>query len=69
MSRQMWKDAYNVIKAMLQYDEMDIPKIWTMAGECLRQLSQLKEAKDFLEQGMVWILMMGNPFFSFWRNI
>ncbi|KAF9363267.1 transcription factor TFIIIC subunit tfc4 [Mortierella sp. NVP85] len=50
MSRQMWKDAYNVIKAMLQYDEMDIPKIWTMAGECLRQLGQLKEAKDFLEQ-------------------
>ncbi|KAF8979041.1 transcription factor TFIIIC subunit tfc4 [Entomortierella lignicola] len=50
VSKQMWKEGYNVIRAMLQYDEMDIPKIWTMAGECLRHMGQLKEAKDFLEQ-------------------
>lgn len=47
----MWKDGYNVIRAMLQYDEMDVPKIWIMAGECLRHMRQFKEAKDYLEQG------------------
>ncbi|KAF9112233.1 transcription factor TFIIIC subunit tfc4 [Mortierella sp. AM989] len=50
VSKQMWKEAYNVIRAMVQYDEMDIPKIWVMAGECLRHLGQLKESKDYLEQ-------------------
>ncbi|KAF9133295.1 transcription factor TFIIIC subunit tfc4 [Mortierella sp. 14UC] len=50
VTKQMWKDGYNVIRAMLQYDEMDIPKIWIMAGECLRHMRQFKEAKDFLEQ-------------------
>ncbi|KAF9904994.1 transcription factor TFIIIC subunit tfc4 [Linnemannia zychae] len=50
ITKQMWKDGYNVIRAMLQYDEMDIPKIWIMAGECLRHMRQFKEAKDFLEQ-------------------
>ena len=48
----MWKDGHNVIRAILQFDEMDIPKIWIMAGECLRHMHQLKEAKDYLEQGM-----------------
>ncbi|KAK3848666.1 MAG: hypothetical protein J3R72DRAFT_360930, partial [Linnemannia gamsii] len=51
VTKQMWKDGYNVIRAMLQYDEMDIPKIWIMAGECLRHMRQFKEAKDYLEQG------------------
>ncbi|KAF9403508.1 transcription factor TFIIIC subunit tfc4 [Mortierella sp. AD011] len=50
VSKQMWKEAYNVIRAMLQYDEMDIPKTWIMAGECLRHMGQLKESKDYLEQ-------------------
>ncbi|KAF9432742.1 transcription factor TFIIIC subunit tfc4, partial [Entomortierella beljakovae] len=50
VSKQMWKEGYNVIRAMLQFDEMDIPKIWIMAGECLRHMGQLKESKDFLEQ-------------------
>ncbi|KAG0376663.1 transcription factor TFIIIC subunit tfc4 [Mortierella sp. AD032] len=50
VTKQMWKDGYNVIRAMLQYDEMDIPKIWIMAGECLRHMRQFKEAKDYLEQ-------------------
>ncbi|KAG0326992.1 transcription factor TFIIIC subunit tfc4 [Dissophora globulifera] len=50
VNKQMWKEGYNVIRAMLQYDEMDVPKIWTMAGECLRHMGKLKEAKDYLEQ-------------------
>ncbi|KAF9138688.1 transcription factor TFIIIC subunit tfc4 [Mortierella sp. GBA39] len=50
VTKQMWKDGYNVIRAMLQYDEMDVPKIWIMAGECLRHMRQFKEAKDYLEQ-------------------
>ncbi|KAF9306517.1 transcription factor TFIIIC subunit tfc4 [Mortierella antarctica] len=50
VTKQMWKDGYNVIRAILQFDEMDIPKIWIMAGECLRHMHQLKEAKDYLEQ-------------------
>ncbi|KAF9100961.1 transcription factor TFIIIC subunit tfc4 [Mortierella sp. GBA35] len=50
VTKQMWKDGYNVIRAMLQYDEMDVPKTWIMAGECLRHMRQFKEAKDYLEQ-------------------
>ncbi|KAI1314673.1 transcription factor TFIIIC subunit tfc4 [Mortierella claussenii] len=50
ISKRMWKEGYNVIRAMLQFDEMDIPKIWIMAGECLRNLDRLKDAKDYLEQ-------------------
>lgn len=47
----MWKEAFNVIRAMMQFDEMDVPKTWVMAGECLRHMGQMKEAKDYLEQG------------------
>ncbi|KAG0362893.1 transcription factor TFIIIC subunit tfc4 [Gamsiella multidivaricata] len=50
VSKQMWKEGYNVIRAMLQFDEMDILKNWVMAGECLRHMDQLKDAKDYLEQ-------------------
>ncbi|KAF9930234.1 transcription factor TFIIIC subunit tfc4 [Linnemannia zychae] len=50
ITKQMWKDGYNVIRAMLQYDEMDIPRVWIMAGECLRHMRQFKEARDYLEQ-------------------
>ncbi|KAF9913447.1 transcription factor TFIIIC subunit tfc4 [Lobosporangium transversale] len=50
VNKRMWKEGYNVIRAMLQYDEMDIPKIWIMAGECLRHMDRLKDAKDYLEQ-------------------
>ncbi|KAF9949323.1 transcription factor TFIIIC subunit tfc4 [Mortierella alpina] len=50
VSKQMWKEAFNVIRAMMQFDEMDVPKTWVMAGECLRHMGQMKEAKDYLEQ-------------------
>ncbi|KAF9963994.1 transcription factor TFIIIC subunit tfc4 [Mortierella alpina] len=50
VSKQMWKEGFNVIRAMMQFDEMDVPKTWVMAGECLRHMNQMKEAKDYLEQ-------------------
>ncbi|KAF9575994.1 transcription factor TFIIIC subunit tfc4 [Mortierella alpina] len=50
VSKQMWKEGFNVIRAMMQFDEMDVPKTWVMAGECLRHMGQMKEAKDYLEQ-------------------
>ncbi|KAF8941077.1 transcription factor TFIIIC subunit tfc4 [Dissophora ornata] len=50
VNKQMWKEGYNVVRAMLQYDEMDVPKVWIMAGECLRHTGKIKEAKDYLEQ-------------------
>ncbi|KAF9195189.1 transcription factor TFIIIC subunit tfc4 [Haplosporangium sp. Z 11] len=50
ISKQMWKEGYNVIRAMLQFEDMDVPRIWIMAGECLRHMGHMKEAKDYLEQ-------------------
>ncbi|KAG0215651.1 transcription factor TFIIIC subunit tfc4 [Mortierella sp. GBA30] len=50
VAKQMWKEAHNVLRAMMQFDEMDIPKIWVMVGECLRHMGHMKEAKDYLEQ-------------------
>ena len=44
----------------MQFDEMDVPKTWVMAGECLRHMGQMKEAKDYLEQGII----AGQPLLS-----
>ncbi|KAG0056447.1 transcription factor TFIIIC subunit tfc4 [Gryganskiella cystojenkinii] len=50
VQKQMWKDGYNVIRAMLQFDELDTPKTWIMAGECLRNMNRTSDAKHYLEQ-------------------
>ncbi|KAG0231859.1 transcription factor TFIIIC subunit tfc4 [Actinomortierella wolfii] len=48
MIKRMWKDAYKVVDVLLRYPDLESPKIWYMAGVCLRHLNDLEQAKEFL---------------------